>query len=274
MAGGIKSVQTAAVAHGRADGQGLAAGPRAKVHHHLAALGVEQQGQELRAFVLHLDVALHKSGDFGQRGFAFESDAPWGIRRGLGVQACGIEFGQHGFALFLLAVDAQIQGCGLVQAGDQGVKALAHLGLERLRQPLGQVVAVLGQPVGRVHGVALGEPGFFGLGDGAEQKVALGRKTQDGQAAPARAAARTGQGLELQALAQGGVNGVGQGGAFARAEGTVFAEKPGHHGVGRVVKLEHLLDQSSAFFEEGFGVHGVYCPTEDNRGLCQTSPNR
>jgi hypothetical protein len=38
--------------------QGLAAGAGAEVGHHLAALGVEQQGQQLAALVLHLDRAV------------------------------------------------------------------------------------------------------------------------------------------------------------------------------------------------------------------------
>jgi hypothetical protein len=53
----VEGVQPPGVAHGRAQRQRLAAGAGAEVHHHLAALGVGEQGQQLAAFVLHLDHA-------------------------------------------------------------------------------------------------------------------------------------------------------------------------------------------------------------------------
>jgi hypothetical protein len=39
----VKRIQAPGAAHGRANGQRLAARARAKIHHHLAALGVQQQ---------------------------------------------------------------------------------------------------------------------------------------------------------------------------------------------------------------------------------------
>ena len=60
---GIKRIQTPGVAHHRAQGQGLAACARAKIDHHLATLGCEQQSQQLAAFVLHLNRAICKELD-------------------------------------------------------------------------------------------------------------------------------------------------------------------------------------------------------------------
>jgi hypothetical protein len=77
----IKRIQAAGAAHGGANRQGLAAGAGAKIHHHLAALGVQQQGQQLRAFVLHLDGAAGEGIELGQRGLALNAQAPGRIRR-------------------------------------------------------------------------------------------------------------------------------------------------------------------------------------------------
>ena len=76
----IKRIQAAGAAHGGANGQRLAARARAKIHHHLATLGVQQQGQQLRAFVLHLDGAAGERIELGQRGLAFNAQAPRRIR--------------------------------------------------------------------------------------------------------------------------------------------------------------------------------------------------
>ena len=58
MGRGVEGIQAAGIAHGRAHGQGFAPGTCTKIHHHLTAPGIEQQGQQLRAFILHLDEAL------------------------------------------------------------------------------------------------------------------------------------------------------------------------------------------------------------------------
>ena len=70
VARGIKRIQPASAAHGGTNGQGLAAGTGAKVHHHLATLGVKQHGQQLRALVLHLERATGESLGFVQSRFA------------------------------------------------------------------------------------------------------------------------------------------------------------------------------------------------------------
>ena len=88
-----------------------------------------------------------------------------------------------------------------------------------------------------------------------------GGKAQDGQPALACAAARMRERFEQQLLAQHGVDGFGQGGALARAQIAVFAEKAGHHGIGRVFKCQGTLDEFRASVEKGFGMHGRNCPT-------------
>jgi hypothetical protein len=67
--------------------------------------------------------------------------------------------------------------------------------------------------------------------------------------------------FKQQLFAQHGVSGFSQGGAFARAEVTVFAEEIGHHGIGRVFKCQGALDEFRASVEKGFGMHGRNCPT-------------
>ena len=48
----------------------------AEIHHHLATPRLQQQRQQLRAFVLHLDGAAREGVEPGQRGFAFDAQAP------------------------------------------------------------------------------------------------------------------------------------------------------------------------------------------------------
>ena len=73
---GVEGVEPAGVAHRRAERQRLAAGAGAEVDHHLAALGVEQQRQQLAALVLHLDVAAREDIELVQRRLAVDAQAP------------------------------------------------------------------------------------------------------------------------------------------------------------------------------------------------------
>ena len=61
----VERIQTAGAAHRRAQRQRLAAGAGTEVDHHLAAMGIDQQRQKLRALVLHLEIAPHKGVELG-----------------------------------------------------------------------------------------------------------------------------------------------------------------------------------------------------------------
>ena len=76
VARGIKRVKTAGAAHAGAQCQRLAACAGAKIHHHLAALGVHQHGQQLRAFVLHFNGAAGEGVELAQLGFVAHAQAP------------------------------------------------------------------------------------------------------------------------------------------------------------------------------------------------------
>ena len=69
------------------------------------------------------------------------------------------------------------------------------------------------------------------------------------------AAAAAGQGLKAQLVAQHGVGGFGQRGAFARAQAAVLPKKARDHAVGWVLKQQHLLHQGGAGIKKGFGMH-------------------
>ena len=83
----VERVQPPGVAHRRAQRQRLAAGAGAEVDHHLAALGVGQQRQQLAAFVLHLDLAAREDVELVQRRLAREAQSPGRIRRRHGLDA-------------------------------------------------------------------------------------------------------------------------------------------------------------------------------------------
>ena len=170
---GVEGVKPTAVAHGRANRQRLAAGASTEIDHHLAALGVQQQGQQLRAFVLHLHLALHKGRPLGQRGLALQANAERGIGGRLPHQPHLLQIGQHRIAFFLEGVDAQIERSRLVQAGHQGIELGTQLLTQGSGQPLRQVVAVRCEQIGIGHGQAVVEPGFFGLGQGAFEEIGV-----------------------------------------------------------------------------------------------------
>jgi len=75
MRRGIEGIEPSGTAHGRANGQRLAAGTGTKIDHHLAALGVQQQRQQLRALVLHLDRAAREDIHLVQGGLVLQPQA-------------------------------------------------------------------------------------------------------------------------------------------------------------------------------------------------------
>ena len=242
----IKGIKTAGAAHGCAHRQGFAASAGAKIGHHFAALGVEQQGQQLRAFVLHLDPAFDKSVQARERRLVGHAQTPGRIRRGLSGNARFFQFFLQIGTLGVERIGTQIERCGLQHAGGQLLELIAHLRLQRLHQPFGQVVAVLRHQAVGAGGVAFVEPLHLGRAECCLDETARAGKAQNGQAALARAAARTGQRLEQGFLAQHGVGGFGQRGAFTRAQVAVLAEIARHHGVGRVFKSQDLRYQFGA----------------------------
>ena len=77
VARSVKRIKPPSISHARANGQRLAARTSAKIHHHLAAVSIQQQGQQLRAFVLNLDRATGKNLDLGERRLGVQPQPPW-----------------------------------------------------------------------------------------------------------------------------------------------------------------------------------------------------
>ena len=73
---GVKGVEPPGVFHHRAQSERFAARARAEICHHLAALGAREQGQQLRALVLHLHPAVFEQRQLVQGGFAGDAQAP------------------------------------------------------------------------------------------------------------------------------------------------------------------------------------------------------
>ncbi|MNV46228.1 hypothetical protein D3C71_1380520 [compost metagenome] len=221
----IKRIQAPGAAHARADGQGLATCTCAKIHHHLAALGVKQQGQQLRAFILHLDGTARERIQLGQRRLVVNAQAPGRIWRGAGLDAGLGQLLLHVGTLVLEGIDAQIQRGALRQAFHQWPEAVAQLVLEGLHQPFGQVVTVaLHQVIDRDR-IALVQPVLFLVGQCALEEVARAVKPQDGQTALLGSRARGRHVVEQELLAQHGVDRFGQGGPLAGAQAPVIAEE-------------------------------------------------
>jgi hypothetical protein len=233
----------------------------------------------LRAFILHLDGATVEGIDLGQRGFAVHTQTDGRERCGLGLDAGFFQFLAQIGALVVEGVDAQIERSGLLHALGQSPELITDLRLERLDQPLGQVVAVRLHQLFGLDAVAGSQPfEFLGRQRGLDEGLAVlaflvldlafllgllaqdGGKAEDGQTALACAAARMRQAFKQQLFAQHGVSGFSQGGAFARAEVTVFAEEIGHHGIGRVFKCQGALDEFRASVEKLLGCMGAIVP--------------
>ena len=61
--------------------------------------------------------------------------------------------------------------------------------------------------------------------------------------------------LEQQLAPQHRIDGLGQGGALARAERAVLAEVARHDRVGGMVELQDLRHELGAGLQQGFGMH-------------------
>ena len=215
MGRGIKGVKPAGAAHGRTNSQRFATRAGTKIHHHFASLGVQQQGQQLRALVLHFEVAAHKGLMLVQRRLALDAQAPgrkWGGCRfdtALGQRLLDVSPARFEI------IDPQVQPRTGVQTLHQGPKTCAELRLQRLHQPLRQVVAVPLHQILRVDLLAGVQPIFFLVGERTAQKIAWAIKTQYRQTPLFGTTARRCQMVEQQFFAQHRVRGLCQGGPLA-----------------------------------------------------------
>ena len=242
MARGVKRIKASGIAHGGAKGQGLAAGTGTKIHHHLAAFGIKQQGQQLGALVLHLNGAARERVQLVQRRLAGQPQAPGGVRRCDGFNSCLGKLLLHFGAFVLQGVDAQVQTRRRIEAFDQGPEVITKLRLQRVNQPLRQVVAVQLQQIRRFDLVATRQPIFFRLGKRTQQELALRGKAQNRQPPLGWPAAVLGKiGVEVF-LAQDTVHRFGQGGPLAGAEALLTKITRYHH-VGGVFKFKNLLEK-------------------------------
>ena len=143
----------------------------------------------------------------------------------------------------------------MVQAVHQRPEFVLELLAQRLHQPLRQVVAVALHQVFHLDLVALVQPVFLVVGQRTFEEITRAVKAQNRQAALFGAAARGCKVVEQQLLAQDGVNGFGQCGAFARAQTLVVAEKTRHNRIGGVFELEGEPDEFGTGVKQGFRMH-------------------
>ena len=132
--------------------------------------------------------------------------------------------GEYGVGV-ALRVDAQVQPGAQVQALNQGPELGAQLLLERLHQPLGQVVAVALHQIGDLDVLALVQPVLFLVRQRTAQKIAWAVKAQNRQAPLLGTTARWCKVIEQLLLAQHGVDRFSHRGALAWPQATVIPEK-------------------------------------------------
>jgi hypothetical protein len=162
--GDVEGVQAAGVAHGRAQGQRLAAGAGAEVHHHLAAAGADDLGQHLAALVLHFDRAFLEQRQVLQRRLLQHAQAQRRVRHRLGGDRRLGQLGHHVVAVGLDRVDAQVQRRRGVQHGGQRHGFfLAELGDQLVVQPGRQVGLHLWRQQAAVDFLDAGEELVFRL---------------------------------------------------------------------------------------------------------------
>jgi len=85
---GIEGIQATLVAHQRPQSQGFAACTGTEIDHRIGAARLDQQRQQLRAFVLHLQQTVLECGQGVQRGLAHQPQAPRGVARWSRIVAC------------------------------------------------------------------------------------------------------------------------------------------------------------------------------------------
>ena len=237
MGRGVKRIQSPGAAHGRSDSQRLAAGASAKIDHHFPALGVEQHDKQLRTFVLHLEGAAGECVELVHGRLAGNAQAPGRVRRRQRLDAGLRQFFLDVGALGVERIHPQVEPGALVQALDQRPESVAGLLLERLHQPVGQIVAMALHQVGHMDLFTLVKPVLFLFAQCAAQKVSRPVEAQNRQPALLGAAARRRAVVKQELLAQHRVDRLGQRRAFARSQAAVVAEEARNDGVGGMIEL-------------------------------------
>ena len=234
VAGHVERIQPTGVAHRRAECQRLAAGAGAEIDHHLAALGIGEQRQQLAAFVLHLDIAAREQLQLVQRRLALHAQAPGRIRCRLGRDVGRGQCGLHLIALGFQRIDAQIERRGFIEARRQRPEGVvAQRLLQRRGQPVGQVVAQLRREAAAVDAAQLSQPLLLVRPERTAQHRLAALPAEDGQTPLERAMPALREMLEEQPLAKHGVGRFRERVALARAEVAVLAEEGGDDTVGR-----------------------------------------
>ena len=139
---GVKGVEASGIAHRGTDGQRFASGTGTKVHHHFAAFRVKQQGQQLRALVLHFNRTPREGVELAQLRLVHQAQAPRGVRRRYRFNSMLAKFLLNFCPFFLQYIDPQIQPCRGIETFHQRPEVVTQLSLQRLYQPLRQVMAV------------------------------------------------------------------------------------------------------------------------------------
>jgi hypothetical protein len=247
VAGHIECVQTARAAHGSAQRQRFAARTGAKVHHHLAPVGVHQQGQELRAFVLHFDGTPGEGIGFLQGRLALQAQTPRRIRRGLGGDACLRQLFLDLAALGIEHVHPQVQAYPVAAGVRPAPRSRRPIGPARLAPSTRANCGGAG-PSGRRRESRRKWPAtFFSVSFRAEAKKSRGPKKpkiaslRSLAPEPERASCSNSSFLRNTAKAVSA--------KVARSRGpkaAVFTEIARHDSVGGMFKLENQPDQIGA----------------------------
>mmetsp|Transcript_42317 Transcript_42317/g.99291 ORF Transcript_42317/g.99291 Transcript_42317/m.99291 type:complete len:573 (+) Transcript_42317:1389-3107(+) len=273
MARHIKGVEPPGVAHRRAERQRLAAGARAEVHHHLAALWREQQGQQLAALVLHLDAAAGEQVEPVQGRLALDAQAQRRERGRRRVDAGGLQLRQRLLALELEGVDPKVQRPRFVhRRGQLPEIVVAKPLLQGHGQPVRQVVAQPGREAVGADRLDLLQPGLLRRAERRAQEAVRAAPGEDGQPAWQGPAAALGQALELEPLAQHRVDRLGHAGALALAEVFVLTEEGRDGGVGRRVELVDGADQLGRQLQQGIRMHRLIIPTRLHEPVDPAAP--
>ena len=258
MARDVEGVEAAGVAHLRAERERLAAGAGAEVDHHLAAFGAGEQREQLAAFVLHFDQALLEHVETLQRGLADDADAERRIRRRRGFDARGLRRPSTSSRSAFSALTRRSSGAGASRRVDPGPEPLAETCLQRLGQPLRQVVA---QPLGQrreIEGLAALEPIALAFVERRAQDAGVALPGEDRQAALHLAAAAVGRAGEMAIERQPPhqrERAVGERRALARAERALLAEEVGDDAVGRMLEAQDAVHELGRGLEQGVRMH-------------------
>jgi hypothetical protein len=205
----------------------------------------DEVGDELAAFVLHLEAAVGQPRMTGQMRPAAHADAQRRVRRGLRVQSFGLQRGQRFLASRLERIDAQVQRRRLLpRAGEARTHLVTERRAEALPQPVGHVGGHLGRQRLAQAPLEGRQPLGFRLADGV-RKIAHRRHTfahGHGEREAARIA-RLGERLERAAPAQPREHAFGDEAAIARAERGPCAEEGGQQRIRRPRQRRELPDR-------------------------------